>query len=372
MVAHHDAHAVTVRVGTQNKVGAHLVRQLDGQIEALGIFRVGGVHSGEVAVQHHLLLHAVQVLDAQTPQRLRHQLPAAAVERGVDHLEGVGHLRHGFPVIDHGHDILHEGAVRLLAHELDEAGLHRLVKVHALDAGEDVDLLQLGGNGVGVLGRQLGAVRPVDLVAVILLGVVAGGDIDARLTAVVADGKAQLRRGAQGLENADVDAVGGADLRGGVGEEHIVVAAVHADGNALFLGVLALGGDDIGEALGGPADDMDVHLVQTDLHGAAQTGGAELQRAVEAVLDLLFVAGDALQLRVLGGGEDVAVEPALVFLFVAHIGTPFRMVCTYSSSSTGWAVSSSCASSRREAGTYRLTPKPEKPLMTLPAPPSRS
>ena len=169
-----------------------------------------------------------------------------------------------------------------------------------------------------------------------------------------------------------MDAVGGADLRGGVGEEHIVVAAVHADGNALFLGVLALGGDDIGEALGGPADDMDVHLVQTDFHGAAQTGGAELQRAVEAVFDLLFVTGDALQLRVLGGGEGVAVEPALVFLFIAHIGTPFRMICTYSSSSTGWAVSSSFASSRREAGTYRLTPKPEKPLMTLPAPPSRS
>ena len=326
VVAHHDAHAVTVGVGAQNKVGADLVRQLDGQIEALGILRVGGVHRGEVAVQHHLLLYAVQVLDAQTPQRLRHQLPATAVERGVDHLEGIGHLRHGFPVVDHGHDVLHEGAVRLLAHDLNEAGLHRLVKVHALDTGEDVDLFQLGGDGVGVLGRQLGAVRPVDLVAVILLGVVAGGDIDARLTAVVADGKAQLRRGTQGLKNADMDAVGGADLRGGVGKEHIVVAAVHADGNALLLGVLTLGGDDIGKALGGPADDMDVHLVQTDLHGAAQTGGAELQRAVEAVFDLLFIAGDALQLRVFGGGESVAVEPALVFLFIAHIGTPFRVI----------------------------------------------
>ena len=169
-----------------------------------------------------------------------------------------------------------------------------------------------------------------------------------------------------------MDAVGGADLRGGMGKEHVVVAAVHADGHALLFGLLALGGDDVGKALRGPADDVDVHLVQAYLHGPAQTGGAELQRPVKAVLDLLFVAGDALQLRVLGGGEGVAVEPALVFLFVAHIGTPFGMICTYSSSSTGREVSSSCASSRREAGTYRLTPKPEKPLMTLPAPPSRS
>ena len=200
-----------------------------------------------------------------------------------------------------------------------------LLEVHALHAGEDVDLLQLGGDGVGVLGRQLGAVGPVDLIAVVLLGVVAGGDVDARLTAVVADGEAQLRRGAQGFKNADVDAVAGTDLGGGVGEQHVVVAAVHADGHALLFGGLALGGDDVGEALSGPADDVDVHLVQAHLHGAPQTGGAELQRTVEAVLDLLFVAGDALQLRVLGGGEGVAAEPALVFLFVVHIGTPFRI-----------------------------------------------
>ena len=148
MVADHDAHAVTVGIGAQNKVGADLVRQFDGQIKALGILGIGGGHGGEVAVQHHLLLHAVQVLDAQTPQGFRHQLPAAAVERGVDHLEGVGHLGHGLAVVDHGHDLFHKGAVRLLAHDLDETGLHRLLEVHALHAGEDVDLFQLGGDGV--------------------------------------------------------------------------------------------------------------------------------------------------------------------------------------------------------------------------------
>ena len=54
-----------------------------------------------------------------------------------------------------------------------------------------------------------------------------------------------------------------------------------------------------GKALGGPADDIDVHLVQTHLHRAAQTGGAELQRAVEPALDLLVVVRDGPQLGTL-------------------------------------------------------------------------
>src|SRR5699024_8411245 len=132
-------------------------------------------------------------------------------------------------------------------------------------------------------------VGPVDLVAVVLLGVVAGGDVDARLAAVVPHGEAQLRGGAQGVKNAHVDAVGGADLGGGPGEGHAVVAAVHADGHASALRLLALGGDDVGEGLGGVSDDIDVHMVQPHGHGAPQAGGAELQRAVKPALDLLGV-----------------------------------------------------------------------------------
>ena len=48
--------------------------------------------------------------------------------------------------------------------------------------------------------------------------------------------------------------------------------------DALLLCLFPLGGDDIGKGLGGVADDMDVHMVQAQLHGAAQARGAELQR----------------------------------------------------------------------------------------------
>ena len=69
-----------------------------------------------------------------------------------------------------------------------------------------------------MVGRKLCTVGPVDLVAVVLLGIMAGSDVDARLTAVFPHGKAQLRRGPQGFKNADMDAVGSTDLGGGPGD----------------------------------------------------------------------------------------------------------------------------------------------------------
>ena len=201
------------------------------------------------------------MLDAEPCERLGHQLVAAAVERRVDETEVVRDLFDGLVVVDHAHDVRHEAAVAVLAEQLDPALGQSLLVVHRLNTGENVDPRQLVGNGRGVLRRQLRAVRPVDLVAVVLLGVVAGGDVDARLAVVFPDGKAQLGSGTQGLENADVDAVSGTDLRGGPRKLGGVVAAVHADGHAPILALLALGADDVGKALGGPANDVDIHIM---------------------------------------------------------------------------------------------------------------
>ena len=172
-----------------------------------------------------------------------------------------------------------------------------------------------------MLGRQLGAVLPVDLVAVVLLGIVAGGDVNARLTAVVAHGEAQLRGGPQGIKNAYLDAGGGADLSGGPGELHAVETAVHADGDALLLGLLALGADDVGKALGGVADHIEVHVVQAHGHGAPQSGSAEFQGAVKPALNLLGIVLDGFQLGMLLGGQRIAGQPLLVFLLIIHGGS---------------------------------------------------
>ena len=318
LVADHDAHTVAVRVGAYDEVGLHLVGQRNSQIEALGVLRIGRHHRGEITVNDHLLRHAVQMLDAQTGQGLRHQLVAAAVEGGIHHLEGIRHPGDGIVVVDHSHNVGHELAVGLVAHGLDEPSLDGLVEVHPLHAGKDIDFLQLRGDGGGVVGRQLRAVLPIDLIAVVLLGVMAGGDVDARLAAVLPHGEAQLRCGTQRLEDAHMDAVGGAYLGGGPGKLHGVMAAVHADGHAPLPGVLALGADHVGKALGGPADDVHVHLVQAHLHGAPQSRRAELQRAVEPALDLLLVPGDGLQLLHLIRRQCAALQPLLIFTHVIH------------------------------------------------------
>ena len=244
---------------------------------------------------------------------------AAAMEGGVYDLQIVCGGLDRLGVDGHGQGLLQEGLVGLLADPLNEAGLHGFVEINGLEAGEDVDLLHLFGDGVGVVGGQLSAVGPVDLIAVVLLGVVAGGDVQTRGAAVVAHGKAQLRGGAQLVENTDMDAVGGHDAGGLSGKLHAVEAAVVGDGDALPLGLFALSGNDVGEGLGGMADHVDVHMMQAQLHGTAQAGRAELQGSEKAAFDLLRVVLDGVKLCPLPLAEGGVVQPALVFFHkVSH------------------------------------------------------
>ena len=187
-----------------------------------------------------------------------------------------------------------------------------------------------------MLGGQLSAVLPVHLVAVVLLGVVGGGHVDARLTAVLADGEGQLRRGAHGLEQPHLDAVGGHDAGGFLGKLRRVVPAVKAHGNALCAGIRPLCLDHFGEGLGGVTDDVDVHLMQAGTHGATQTGGAEGELVKEAALNLLGVVGDGFQLGLFRRGEGGAVEPFLIRFQIRHNNTSeFQMMSWVSIYDTG-------------------------------------
>ena len=88
-----------------------------------------------------------------------------------------------------------------------------------------------------------------------------------------------------------------------------------------------------GETLRGPADHMDIHLMQSRLHGAPQSGGAEFQRAKKAGFDLLGIIADRFQLRLFLGGEGGACEPFFVFLHEIHLQEPpVRMLFRYGGS----------------------------------------
>ena len=84
-----------------------------------------------------------------------------------------------------------------------------------------------------MLRRKLSAVRPIDLIAVIFLGVVRGGYVKSRGRAVVANGKAKLGSRPQRVKNAHMDAVCSHNAGGFPGKQLAVVAAVEANGYAL-------------------------------------------------------------------------------------------------------------------------------------------
>ena len=262
------------------------------------------------------------MLDAQAGQRFGNQLVAGAVEGGIHHLEAVRHFGNGFLVIDLSHNVGKKLLVGFSSQHLNDSGPDSLLIIHALDIVEDVDFAKPFRNGVGMMGRQLGAVLPVDLIAVILFGIVAGGDVDPRLAAVLPDSEAQFGSGTQRLKNPHMNAVGGADFRRGSGKFHGVIPAVHADRHAPFFSFLPFGADHVGKALGGPADHVDVHVMQTGIHRAPQPGRSKLQGAVKAGFDFLGIVFDGRKLTPLRFAQGGAGQPFLIFFHEVHSDAP--------------------------------------------------
>ena len=137
--------------------------------------------------------------------------------------------------------------------------------------------------------QHLCAVVPVGFVAVVLLGVVAGGEDDAALATEVADGEGHFGRGAHIIEEIYLDAVGGEDVGRSLGEEAAVVAAVVAHYHTDLFQILEILVQVVGEALCGGAHRVDVHAVRSGPHDATQTARAEFERTVEGVNKLGFV-----------------------------------------------------------------------------------
>ena len=313
----HGADTVSVGVGTDDQVGADLLCQVNCQVEAFGILGVGADNGGEIAVNNHLLLNGIDVLDAKAAQCFGNQLVTGAVEGSEDDLEFVCNFCDGISVDSLGHDVCKECLVSLFAQHFDQAFGHCLVKVHGLKAGEDIDSFHLLCNFCCRLGRQLSTVRPVYLVTIVFLGVVACGDVDTGSTAIMNDSEAQFGSGTQCVKEADMDAVCSHDAGSLASKVSTVETAVVCNSDALLLGFLTLSADNICKSLSSVADNVDVHVVQAQLHGAAKAGGAELQRSEETAFDFLFIVLDCIQLCPFLLGESGAVQPMLILFLVA-------------------------------------------------------
>ncbi len=140
-----------------------------------------------------------------------------------------------------------------------------------------------------MLRRELCPVLPVDLVAVILLCIVAGGYVDTSHGPVFAYRKAELRGGAQCVKNPHPYPVSGHDRGGFPSKEAAVSAAVKAYDYSTLHRLGAQGAYQGCEALCRVPYNMDVHSVQTYAHYSAQAGSAKGERREESVLHLLRV-----------------------------------------------------------------------------------
>ena len=314
-VPYHHAHPVGIRVGANDNIGVFPLGQLDGHGKAPGILRVGADDRGEGPVWPELLRHGDKVLQAAGLHDPGRDKAAHAVEGGIDDLEG-GILPQQGGVDGALQDGVDIQPVKILLQpgEGRRRGTFRPGR-------KRIDLRHLRRHQRRLLRRQLGAAVPVDLIAVIFLGVVAGSHIDACRRAEMPHRKAQLGRRAALAEHPHRDAAAAKGVCRFLREKAGIDPAVVADAHALLRHAAAQ--DDPGKGQRGLTDDIFIHAVKAHAHEPAETGRAELQRPVKAIPDLALIR-QAAKLLPLLGGERRGLRPAKIFrAAIRHKNAPF-------------------------------------------------
>ena len=333
-VAAAHAHAVAVRIGADDDVSALLLGLIHGHLQGGGIFRVGGFDGGEAAIAHILSGHGGEA-EAQAAQQLRHHHAASPVQSREDQLEaaGCGVLQQ----LGAQHHRLHTSQVGLVhgcAKWLDAA----LLLLRQRLPGLLNDAIDLGDDPAGVGFNNAGTVIEVDLVAVVVRRVVAGGDHDAGIGTELAHGVAHQRRSPAFFNQMHIGAVLAGNPCGKAGKLRGKQAGVVADDNGGQLALTAVGapGSQIGHQTAGRTGDVVVvHRVGAhagmlrglalggvaSLSGAdhaadgpaAQAAGAKLQRLVESIVEFFPVATlsklfNGLEIKGLAAGRQQGTD----------------------------------------------------------------
>ena len=235
------------------------------QIHGAGFFGVGEIHRRESSVGGELLGDFDRGRETGVGHRSHEHLTADAVHSGVDHR----HL--AWTVAEDRNCPRHIGIQ------------HRAVEDGVVVGLRDGRQCAHPGDARGDLGigrwDDLAAVTEIDLVAVVIGRVVRRGDHDAGVAAEFADRKRQYRGGQGGGQHHGGDAGAGHDSGGVAGEDVGVASRVvpdHDRGSAVRNEIRR-------ESRGRAGHHNAVHSVATRAQAAAQSGGAELQSAVERV-----------------------------------------------------------------------------------------
>ena len=188
-----DAETVCIRIRRQYDVRVDLFRQLQRQCKRLRILRIRIRKRGEIRVRILLFRYDIDMPEAELLQHALDRNQSRAVERRVDDPDVVRHLPDHLRMDDLLLDRGHIGVVHLAAEINQQTGLLRLFLRHGLHRVKIFDSQHIRDDAGVMRRRDLCAVLPVYLVAVVLRRVVRSGDLDARLAVEIAQGEGFLR-----------------------------------------------------------------------------------------------------------------------------------------------------------------------------------
>ena len=166
-----NRHAVTVRIRSDQNFRSGFLSEFFRQFKSFRVFRIRITDCGKLRIRHLLLGNDVE---PRVPHLLHNRADrnrAGAVERSVHDADGAVQLRGR--MLAHALHVIKIGAVHLIADHDDKAFLLRLIQRHFLKFIEEIQLLDFLQHTVRNSTRNLRAVRPVHLVPVILLRVMA-------------------------------------------------------------------------------------------------------------------------------------------------------------------------------------------------------
>ncbi len=280
--------AVRVRIVGQDNVGVHPGGSLQRQVQRARLLRIGKIHGGKVGIRLSLFGHEGDIGKAGSVQHCNGSFAADAVHRSQDNpqvtgrKEGrIGECRRRTFIVRRNRWIQHSPAVRgqgdgfQRADGIDPRGDPGVVGRHDLRS------------AAAVLN---GMAAQIHLVTVVLRGIVAGSHHHAAVAIEGPHGESQQRGGQRGRHQEGFNPGGGEDGRRFLGKDVRVIAGVIADdgawpgpGRSLTHHIY----QESRQAGGDAAHHHAVHPVRPGSQGGAEACGAELQRAAEAVGQLL-------------------------------------------------------------------------------------